>query len=346
MRSRLASLLLRALAVALVPALALAACGGGESTTPAAGTSPSPTDASTAGTGTTPPAPGTASPAAAGLPTVEGEPGEKPVVRAPAGAPPAQLASEVLVEGTGPEVGKGDLLVAHYLGQTWREDAVFDNSYDRGQPVGFPIGTGQVIPGWDETLVGVPTGSRVLLSIPPDKGYGPQGNPQGGIKGDDTLVFVVDVLASYGPTAAAEGGKAASSPAGLPTVSGGAGGKPEVTIPDGARPPEELESAVLVEGTGPEVEEGQLLVAQYVGLTWRDAKEFDSSWDRGQPAAFPIGKGQVIPGWDETLVGVPTGSRVLLSIPPDKGYGTRGNAQAGIKGDDTLVFVVDVLGAH
>ena len=72
---------------------------------------------------------------------------------------------------------------------------------------------------------------------------------------------------------------------------------------------------------------------------------FDSSWSRGQPAQFPIGTGQVVAGWDEGLVGQTVGSQVLIVVPPDKGYGVAGESQAGITGTDTLVFVVDILGA-
>jgi peptidylprolyl isomerase len=102
----------------------------------------------------------------------------------------------------------------------------------------------------------------------------------------------------------------------------------------------------LVQGSGPAIRKGQLFVAQYVGVLWRTGKEFDSSWDRGQPVGFPIGVGRVIAGWDEKLVGVQAGSRVLLVLPPSKGYGPQGEPTAGIKGDDTLVFVVDVLAGY
>jgi peptidylprolyl isomerase len=78
---------------------------------------------------------------------------------------------------------------------------------------------------------------------------------------------------------------------------------------------------------------------------WNSGKQFDSSWDRGQPAQFAIGTGNVIAGWDTGLVGQTVGSQVLLVVPPDQGYGKDGNPQAGIKGTDTLVFVVDLLGA-
>jgi len=99
----------------------------------------------------------------------------------------------------------------------------------------------------------------------------------------------------------------------------------------------------LIKGTGPVVQSGQTISAQYTGVVWDTGKQFDSSWDRGQPTPFVIGKGQVIAGWDEGLVGQTVGSQVLLIVPPDKGYGASGQSSAGIKGTDTLVFVVDIL---
>lgn len=126
------------------------------------------------------------------LPAIQGDFGTKPTVVFPEAAAPAGLHVEVLREGTGEEVTAGREIAVHYLGQTWGGD-VFDNSFDRGQPLSFPIGVGMVIGGWDRGLVGQRVGSRVLLSIPPELGYGSRGVPQAGIKGGDTLVFVVDI---------------------------------------------------------------------------------------------------------------------------------------------------------
>jgi peptidylprolyl isomerase len=72
---------------------------------------------------------------------------------------------------------------------------------------------------------------------------------------------------------------------------------------------------------------------------------FDSSWSRKQPYTTAIGVGQVIKGWDTGLVGQTVGSRVLLAVPPAEGYGSAGSSAAGIKGTDTLVFVVDIIAA-
>ena len=96
---------------------------------------------------------------------------------------------------------------------------VFDSSFSRGEPAGFVIGKGRVIPGWDKTLVGQKLGSRVLLTIPPADGYGASGNSQAGISGTDTLVFVVDLIAVYKPDASAPGTPAGPLPAGWPKVS-------------------------------------------------------------------------------------------------------------------------------
>lgn len=129
--------------------------------------------------------------------TVLGGFGKKPTIEFADAAASPELEIEVLVPGDGPVVEPGDEIICDYLGQVWGGD-VFDNSYDRGQALDFQIGVGMVIRGWDDGLVGQKVGSRVLLSIPSDLGYGDFGVPQAGIKGGDTLVFVTDILGIKG----------------------------------------------------------------------------------------------------------------------------------------------------
>ncbi|WP_029291848.1 FKBP-type peptidyl-prolyl cis-trans isomerase [Cellulomonas sp. HZM] len=129
----------------------------------------------------------------AALPEVSGSYGTKPTLTFPADAPSGDLEVSVLSRGDGQLVEAGDDIEVHYLGQSW-DGGVFDNSYDRGSSISFPIGVGAVIAGWDEGLVGQQVGSRVLLSIPSHLGYGDRGVPQAGIRGGDTLVFVVDIV--------------------------------------------------------------------------------------------------------------------------------------------------------
>jgi len=129
-------------------------------------------------------------------------------------------------------------------------------------------------------------------------------------------------------------------------VSGTFGATPTLTIP--ATPaPAALTQQILTRGTGAPVAKDDTLVANYVGQTWAPkdgkAKAFDSSFERGAPAAFVIGAGKVIPGWDKALVGKTLGSRVLVTVPPSDGYGASGQPSAGITGTDTLVFVIDLV---
>jgi peptidylprolyl isomerase len=119
----------------------------------------------------------------------------KPEVPAPQGDPPAELVKRDLTRGKGPRAKAGDELSMQYVGLSWSNGQQFDASWDRGaQPFVFQLGTGMVIPGWDEGLVGMRKGGRRLLVIPPEMGYGPQGTPDGSIGPNETLVFVVDLV--------------------------------------------------------------------------------------------------------------------------------------------------------
>ncbi len=246
-----------------------------------------------------------------GLPTLTGEYGSKPTLAFPTDTPPSELKSTVLREGTGPVVLSGDLLVADYLGQVWKGD-VFDNSYDRKKPTGFVIGTGKVIPGWDKVLVGVKAGSRVLMSLPPADGYGATGNADAGIKGTDTLVFVVDIVASYSKTAAGDPA-AVPQKADLPgiTVTGALGETAAVAVAKTAAAPPKPERTILAEGAGPAVENG-LLIVQYAATQYNGMPAGDTY--SSAPAAIGVGADGGGTPFD-LLVGVRLGSRVLLRLP-------------------------------
>jgi FKBP-type peptidyl-prolyl cis-trans isomerase len=100
----------------------------------------------------------------------------------------------------------------------------------------------------------------------------------------------------------------------------------------------------LITGTGPKVKAGQTAVVTYTGALWRNGKVFDSSFAHSGKFSFAVGGKQVISGWDKGVVNQPVGSRLLLVVPPDEGYGKEGSGE--IKGTDTLVFVVDILSAY
>ena len=117
--------------------------------------------------------------------------------------------------------------------------------------------------------------------------------------------------------------------------------KPVIDIPEGD-PPTELVIQDLTVGEGAEAVAGQNCTMQYVGHGWSTRKQFDASWDRGQPFSFRLGAGMVIGGWDQGVAGMKVGGRRKLTIPPELGYGARG-AGRDIKPGETLVFVVDLL---
>lgn len=117
---------------------------------------------------------------------------EKPTVEIPQTDPPTQLVLEDLVVGTGPEAVAGKRVAVHYVGVAWSDGQEFDNSYDRGEPLVFGLGRGQVIQGWDAGIAGMKVGGRRRITIPPHLGYGTRG-AGGVIKPNETLVFVCDL---------------------------------------------------------------------------------------------------------------------------------------------------------
>ena len=296
------------LAVVLGASLALAGCASD------AGETPEPSATTPTDTGTTEPAvPPTLSSdvPAEQLPVATGEFGEKPELTFPSDTHLAEGAIQVLSEGDGDVVEAGDLLLADYLGQVWGGE-VFDNSYDRGEPSAFPIGTGYVVAGWDQGLVGLKLGTRVLLSLPPALGYGPNGNPNAGIGGEDTIVFVVDLVDSFGGDSAAQADAKPGEalPDDGPQVEGALGGPATVTIPEGATEPTAQGSVVLGTGTGAPVADGDSVVVHYAIASFDGAPGY-SSWDNGTPEQLMVGVGTPL----EELVGVPAGSRVLINVP-------------------------------
>ena len=118
--------------------------------------------------------------------------------------------------------------------------------------------------------------------------------------------------------------------------------KPEIDFPAGP-PPEELDILDIREGDGAEATSGDVVSVHYVGVAFRTGEEFDASWNRGQPFAFKLGKGQVIPGWDAGVEGMRVGGRRKLTIPSAMAYGARGAGNGVIAPHEPLVFVVDLL---
>lgn len=299
----------------LLAGLALAACGSSASSSP---------------------------PATTAKVTVSGTFDKSPQVKIPDQKADGRLDVQTVIHGHGPALSSTDALVGNYSVYIWSGTThKLAGSTYTSVPALF---AGRLLPGLQSALKNQTIGSRVVAVIPPKYGYGSQGNPQGGVKPTDTLVFVIDLIKAYPSNAAVTGKTVSAGGQGLPKVSSGS--PPTVKVPS-SKPPTKLVSKTLIQGSGPTVTKGQYLIVQYTGVNWRTGKVFDASWSHGAPFGFVIGATppQVIPGWN-ALIGKKVGSRVMLSIPPADGYGKQGSSQAGIKGTDTLVFVVDILGSY
>jgi peptidylprolyl isomerase len=219
-------------------------------------------------------------------------------------------------DGPSPEIGQA--VTVHYTG--WLQDGgKFDSSLDRGEPMVFVLGAGQVVPGWDEGVASMQVGGRRLLVIPPKLGYGEQG-AGGVIPPNATLIFEVELLEVQAVANAA------------PTP---------VDAEDYIETDSGLKYYDLEAGAGASPEPGQTVEVHYTGwLT--DGTKFDSSLDRGQPFTFALGQGEVIQGWDEGVASMQVGGKRQLVIPPELGYGAQG-AGGVIPPNATLIFEVELL---
>jgi len=125
-------------------------------------------------------------------PAISDDLSAKPDVPEPAGTPPDELVTDDVVVGDGDAAKPGSHVTVHYVGVSFSNGKQFDASWDRGKPFDFPLGAGSVIQGWDFGVTGMKEGGRRLLVIPPDLGYGAQGQPPT-IAPYETLVFVIDL---------------------------------------------------------------------------------------------------------------------------------------------------------
>ena len=248
----------------------------------------------------------------------------KPLVTIPPSSPPTELLIEDLVVGSGSPVGVGDFLIMDYVGVSYSTGLQFDASWDRGSPFPFELGAGRVIQGWDQGIVGMSVGGRRSLTIPPELAYGENGSGSGSIGPNETLVFVVDLIASV--------------PANLE--------KPTEELTSESTT--ELKTNDISEGSGAIVQPGNVVYIHYVGVAASTGEQFDSSWDRGRSEfiGYISGTGNVIQGLDEGLLGMQVGGRRTVVIPPDLAYGENGAGDGLIAPNETLIFTVDLLGTH
>jgi len=273
--------------------------------------------------------------------TIEGEVGEAPKVTWGGELSADDVESKVITEGDGEEIGEGDQVFAQiWLGNGTTQEQAY-STYDADQPQLLTVSGETLSELFLRGVEGQTIGSRVAVAASAETAFGEQGNPQVGIGNKDTVLTVIDLL---GTVADGPEGAEQKAPSWVPSLVGGDEAPTGFDFAGTPKPTDKLQTAVLTEGEGEVVEKGQTIAVDYLGQVYGGKEPFDESYS-SQSTSFPIGVGQVVKGWDQALVGQTIGSRVVLAIPPELGYGKGGNEQAGIKGTDTLYFVVDILGA-
>lgn len=228
---------------------------------------------------------------------------------------PSGLKYVIREAGNGTQLTKGDKVQVHYTGML-ADGTKFDSSRDRKQPFSFTLGAGQVIKGWDEGIALLEVGSKALLVIPPQLGYGAKAMTA--IPANSTLYFEVEVLQIDQAAA-----------------------KPFETTGDTIQTASGLRYIKVKNGSGIQATAGKEVSVHYTGYLL-NGKVFDSSVERGEPISFTLGKGQVIKGWDEGIALMKVGDKRRLIIPSELAYGTKG-FDTLIPPYSTLIFDVELM---
>jgi hypothetical protein len=207
-------------------------------------------------------------------------------------------------------------------------------AYDGSDAAAFTVARwNETFPGIDAVLHCATPGTRVAVALPPD-GVAAEAAPSLGLADGDSAILVVDVRKTY--LAAADGADQYNDALGLPTVVRAPDGRPGIIVPD-ATAPTDLVAQVIKKGDGEVVTGDAPVVLAYTGVTWDKRKVFTSTWGDAPKAVTLDAMG---PGFAKAITGTTVGSQVLVVVPPDQA----GDAQTGAAADETLVYVVDVLG--
>lgn len=223
-----------------------------------------------------------------------------------------------LVLGDGAVAEVGSTVSIHYTG--WLIDGTeFDSSIEGGVPISFALGTGYVIPGWDEGLLGMKVGGKRLLVIPSTLAYGETGAGGGLIPPDATIVFEVELVA-------------------LPSADDFIVPDIEVVTTDSG-----LIYQDLVIGEGEVAKVGDAVVMHFKGYLIDGLVFASSVAQQDEPLSFIIGADMMIAGWNEGAVGMRIGGTRLLIIPSDLGFGPQG-AGGVIPPNAMVILEVELIG--
>ncbi len=254
----------------------------------------------------------------------------------------------IKTEGSGPQAQAGDYVRVHYTG-SFLNGKAFDSSLNRGEPIVFRLGQGQVISGWDKGLTLFRQGGKGILYLPPELAYGKQGAGET-IPPNSSLVFEVELVEIMDETTYKtwEQGENERRRELIEAYIEMQMKKELAAIADYANqrklPFQMTDSGLfyLIEnaGEGQKAEPGSTVTVHYTGQLL-NGKVFDSSRQRNEPISFELGSGRVIQGWDEGIALFREGGKGKLLIPSPLGYGPR--EMGDIPSESTLLFDIELL---
>lgn len=270
---------------------------------------------------------------------ISGDVGAEPTVTWKGQMTAGKIESETLVTGDGAALADGDQVLAHlWIGNGYTEDKAF-STHDKDASAEL-VTIDDTLPPFLAAIKGATIGSRLAVTSSAEDAFGAAGNAQLGIGNKDSVLVIVDLASGID---ASPTGPRPPAPAWVPPLRFKKGAPSGFKFEGVPAPTDALRKAVLVQGEGAVVEKGSAIAVSYLGQVFGGEKPFDENFSSGKPTSFGIGSGQVIKAWDEALVGARVGTRMVIEVPPDLGYGEEGNPDAGIKATDTLVFVIDIL---
>lgn len=236
----------------------------------------------------------------------------------------------VLQQGKGETIQDGDRVCAQGIALNAKDGSELMSTWEKNTPdCTLTIQKGSTTSGYYSVIKGQHVGATLAFGVNDNNSSG------------TSYIMALTLISRQKALTRAQGEKVANVPANLPKVTLDKNGKPSLDL-NGYKPDGSLVAQPLITGKGTTVKETDTVDAQYTGWTL-DTKgkltQFDSSWDRGQSASFPLSS--VVTGWKKGLTGQTVGSQVLLVVPPNEGYGSK--AQAKIPANSTLYFVVDIL---
>lgn len=250
---------------------------------------------------------------------VSGEAGEPPTVTYRTPLRPTEPTSEVVWEGTGPDLVEGRPVLLDFWLENASDASLVKESYT-SSPTPRMLTEEDLGKDLYATLSGQQVGAR-LLQLSPASDASASSYPT------VTVLDVLPIRADGEPVAPREG---------LPAVTLDDTGSPSIAA-TGTEPPADLVVQPLIRGTGDQVAEDDIITVQYTGFVWSSGEPFDSTWTSGSPATFALDD---VPAWSEALIEQSVGSQVMVVVPPSYALGaTQSEELAG----QTIVFVIDLL---